>query len=86
MIDVDIRRMIVRALKESNVYAIGDEALQESFVAGARDVALADLAIDSLAQMELCIAIESETGAVIVPGDLEKIGSLEGLVRAIGAA
>ena len=79
----EVRKLLVRALDDASVFGIRDEALQQSFVDGRRDVAFAELDIDSLARMELCIAIEVETGVVIVPGDLEHMASLGELARAI---
>jgi acyl carrier protein len=39
--------------------------------------------MDSLAAMEICIGLEANWGAVIVPDDLRRIGSLANLVRIV---
>ncbi|RYE08314.1 MAG: acyl carrier protein [Hyphomicrobiales bacterium] len=80
MTDEDIRRLIAEALRYAAVPHFRDSDVEAAFVAGARDIAVRDLDIDSLASMELCIAIETSTGVSIVPGDLVSIASLGQLV------
>lgn len=54
--------------------------LTQGFLDGG-DISFAALAIDSLASMELCIALEEKTGVSIMPDELEDIGSLNALAE-----
>lgn len=84
MSEGEIREMLVEALQSASVFGLRDNGWTEEFLAGTRDVALDDLEMDSLGAMELCIAVEVNTGVSIVPDDLTGLGTLGGLVRAIG--
>jgi len=78
------RKFLVEALEQSNVSYFRDEiAVAESFMAGTTDVPIATLEMDSLAEMELCIAIEVNTGITIVPEQLRDIEMLSDLAKAI---
>lgn len=78
------RRFLVEALEQSNVSYFRDErTLAESFVAGTTDVSIATLEMDSLAEMELCIAIEVNTGISIVPEELRDMEMLGDLAKAV---
>jgi acyl carrier protein len=81
--EAEIRQMLVEALHEASVFGLRNNGWTDEFLAGARDVALEDLEMDSLGAMELCIAVEVNTGVSIVPDDLNAIGTLGGLVAAI---
>jgi acyl carrier protein len=39
--------------------------------------------VDSLAAMEICIALEANWGTALVPEDLQRVGSLQALVRIV---
>ncbi|MEO8487548.1 MAG: acyl carrier protein [Betaproteobacteria bacterium] len=54
-----------------------------AFIAGTVDSALAALEMDSLAKMELCIAIEVGSGVSLAPEELERFGSLGDLAAEI---
>jgi hypothetical protein len=56
---------------------------QAGFLAGLRDVTFEEVEIDSLAAMELCIAIETDLGVSLAPAELPQIGSLNGLVKRV---
>ena len=84
MNDAEIREMLVEAMHSASVFGLRNNGWTEEFLAGTRDVALEDLEMDSLGAMELCIAIEVNTGVSIVPDDLAALGSLGALVKAIG--
>lgn len=86
MTDDEIRKVIADALVYAAVPGFRGSPRQQDFVAGGTDIQLVDLDIDSLAAMELCIAIESNVGASILPQDLAKIGSLNKLVQRIREA
>lgn len=84
MTDAEIRQMLVEALHAASVFGLRNNGWTDEFLAGARDVAFDDLEMDSLGAMELCIAVEVNMGVSIVPDDLNAIGTLGGLVQAIG--
>lgn len=80
MTEAEIRQVIADALVYAGVPRFAGSQEQADFVAGRRDIAMADFQIDSLASMELCIAIELNLGVEIVPGDLTMISTLGGIV------
>lgn len=84
MSEPEIREMLVEALQSASVFGLRNNGWTEEFLAGTRDVAFDDLEMDSLGAMELCIAVEVNTGVSIVPDDLAGLSTLGGLVRAIG--
>lgn len=86
MTGADIRVVIADALVYASVPRFRDSAEQADFVAGRRDIRMADLEIDSLAAMELCIAIETNSGVSIVPGELAEVASLGALVERVERA
>ena len=72
-------------LEQGSCFALRNNGWKEEFLAGWRDVAFKDMDIDSLAIMELCIAIEVESGVSILPEELvqcETLGALVAQVRA----
>lgn len=83
MNESEIRELIAATLDSTGVVAFGQNGLKPVFLQGQRDVGLAELDIDSLAAMELCIALEINTGASIVPEQLQSIGSLDRLVATV---
>lgn len=86
MTDDEIRKVIADALVYAAVPGFRGSQRERDFVEGRADIRLADLDIDSLAAMELCIAIETNVGASILPQDLAKIGSLDSLVTKVREA
>ncbi len=80
MTEAEIRQVISDALVYAAVPLFAESAEQSDFVAGRRDVRLDEFEIDSLATMELCIAIELNLGVEIVPGDLTEIATLGDIV------
>jgi acyl carrier protein len=85
MNEQQIRTIVVEALEYSSVIALRDKNLSEGFLDGTAEVPIALLDMDSLAEMEVCIAIEVNTGVSIVPEQLRKIGTLGRLVALIQA-
>jgi acyl carrier protein len=85
MTDEQVRGVIVEALEYSSVIALRDKNLTEAFLAGTHEVPVDLLDMDSLAEMEVCIAIEVNSGVSIVPDQLRKIGTLGRLVALIQA-
>ena len=80
MTNQQVRTLIVEALEYSSVIALRDKNLTEAFLAGTHEVPIGLLDMDSLAEMELCIAIEVNAGVSVLPEQLRKIGSLGRLV------
>jgi acyl carrier protein len=85
MTETQVRSLIVEALEYSSVIALRDKNLTEAFLAGTQEVPVGLLDMDSLAEMEVCIAIEVNSGVSIVPDQLRKIGTLGKLVALIHA-
>jgi acyl carrier protein len=83
MTEQQIRALVVEALEYSNVLALRDKNLAGDFLAGTGEVPVEALDMDSLAEMEVCIAIEVSTGVSILPERLRKIGTLGRLVAQI---
>jgi len=70
------RQAVFEALK---IAAPGtfDEALRRAFLAEALNLKLADLHMDSLGEMEFCIAIELSTGVTLLPSELAELSSTD---------
>lgn len=83
MTDQDIRQIIADALDYAAVFRFRRGGGDQGFMAGDSDITFEELELDSLSAMELCIAIELETGVSILPGDLPAIGSLAALVKSV---
>lgn len=83
MSDEDIRQMLVDAIDSSTIVGLRSSGLMDAFLAGTGDVPLDALEMDSMGAMELCIAVELNTGVEIVPGELADMGSLGGVIAAI---
>ena len=86
MTEQDIREVIADALDYASVPRFRGSALREQFVSGTGDVSFDALEIDSLAAMELCIAIETSAGVSILPAELPEFGSLGALVKRVESA
>ena len=83
MTEQEIRTILVEALEYANILSVNEDSLPASFLDGSEDVSLNQLDIDSLAAMELCIALEINAGVSIVPEDLQKMGTLNRLVATV---
>lgn len=62
------------------------DALRQSFLTDGLNLNLADLEMDSLAQMEFCIALELSTGVTLVPSQLEELVSTDAVEQRIREA
>jgi acyl carrier protein len=82
----EIRRSLAEAFRDSSVFFLRDGKLEEEFIEGRFDVNLDQLDVDSLAAMEICIALEANWGIALVPEDLQRVGSLQALVRVVREA
>lgn len=85
MTDTEIRQMISIGLEQGSCFALRNNGWKEDFLAGQRDVAFAEIDIDSLAMMELCIVIEVESGVSILPEELVNFESLGAVVARVKA-
>ena len=83
MSDDEIRQMLVEAIEGSTIVGLRRSGLLEAFLAGADDVSFDVLEMDSMGAMELCIAVEINTGVEVVPAELTELGSLRAVVTAI---
>lgn len=80
-----IRATIVTALEDANVAAQLERARIEAFAAGAQDLPFSELGLDSLARMELLVALEMEHGAAVLPSEFSRLRSLDELARHVAA-
>lgn len=75
----EIRAILAGGLEAGAVQEINDVETRDAFLAGRIDLPFAELSMDSLARMELCIAIEVGTGVSLAPEDLAKYESVGAL-------
>lgn len=83
MDDQEIRLAIVSGLAQARAILFRDAEITDQFLAAEADMRIEDMQMDSLSIMELCISIEVDTGASILPEEMVQIESLEQLVGAI---
>lgn len=75
-----IRLVILDGLEAGAVGVAKREPFRSRFLAGETAAPIAELEMDSLARMELCIAIEISTGVSLAPEELERYATLGALV------
>ena len=78
-----IRMVVIDGLEAGAVRQASRTEFRDAFLDGSVDIELAKLAMDSLAKMELCIAIEVGTGVSLAPEDLDRHETLAALVAEI---
>jgi acyl carrier protein len=83
MKETEIRRALAEVFRDSSVFFLQDENVEEQFIDGRYDVTFDQLDVDSLAAMEICIALEANWGTALVPEDLQRVGSLQTLVSVV---
>ncbi|HEX6121224.1 MAG TPA: acyl carrier protein [Dongiaceae bacterium] len=83
MTDSEIRTTIAALLRDAGIFYLRDENVEREFIDGSFDATLGQMRFDSLAAMELCIALEANLGSALVPEDLNRVGSLQNLVRIV---
>ena len=83
MSEDEIRQMLVDAIDGSTIVGLRRSGLMDGFLSGTADVPFAVLEMDSMGVMELCIAVELNTGIEIVPVELAELGSLGAVVASI---
>lgn len=81
MTEPDVRALMLDALAYANARSRLTEQQARDFLEGTCDLPFDQLELDSLATMELCIAIEVNAGVSIVPDRLHKIGTLGRLAQ-----
>jgi hypothetical protein len=60
-----------------------DNGLRRAFLSGGANIALDRLDMDSLADMEFCIAIELSTGVTLLPAQLAGLASTDAVEECI---
>lgn len=75
-----IREAMAEGLEAGGVTVLSRIGQRRAFVDGERDYTLAELGMDSLAKMELCIAIEIGTGISMAPEEVDRYASLGAIV------
>jgi hypothetical protein len=78
-----IRAMLIEGLEAGGIWQASRVGVRERFLGGELDLTFAELELDSLARMELCIAIEVGTGVSLAPEELDPHVSLAPLVAEI---
>lgn len=76
------RLAVFEALKSAAPSAFNDE-MRRSFLAEGSNLVLAELDMDSLGEMEFCIAIELSTGITLLPPQLAELASTDAIERCI---
>lgn len=78
-----IRQAMLDGLDAGGVGKLSRRELRAGFLSGELDLSWAELEMDSLARMELCIAIELGTGVSLAPEELDRYASVSALVQDI---
>ena len=82
MAKAEARAAVFEALRASAPSGFNQE-LRHSFLNDGANFRLADLDMDSLAEMEFCIAIELATGVTLLPAQLTELASTDAIERRI---
>lgn len=77
------RSTLVQMLRNAGIFGLRDDNLEQDFVLGVVNPLLKDLGLDSLSEMELCIAVENTFNVSISPASLSRFSSLDDLVTRI---
>lgn len=79
------RTLLAEILIDSGIFYLRDHGLEDKFIAGEIDPNFEEMDIDSLATMELCIALETSWNLAVVPEDIHSLGSLQKILDLIEA-
>ena len=79
-----VRKAVFEALKAAVPHSFNGE-MRRSFLSDGSSLKFEDLEMDSLSQMEFCIAIELSTGVTLLPSQLMELGSTDAVVRLLEA-
>lgn len=83
---IQTKENIIQLLEGLAVLRAQDKTLQQQFLEGTNDLTLESLGVDSLAVMEICIALEMECGLSVSPDQLLEFGSVLELANFIQEA
>ena len=75
-----VRQALIDGLEAGGVSQANAIRFREPFLDGRIDATLEELGLDSLARMEVCIAIEVALGISLAPEELHRYRSLGSLV------
>ena len=76
----EVRQVLVDGLEAGGVAHANRIVFRQPFLDGEIDATFDELRLDSLARMEVCIAIEVALGISLAPEELERYRSLRELV------
>jgi hypothetical protein len=76
------RLAVFEALKIAAPAGFNDE-MRRSFLTEGSNIVLAELDMDSLGEMEFCIAIELSTGITLLPPQIAELASTDAIERCI---
>ena len=79
------RTLLAEILIDSGIFYLRDHGLEAKFIAGEIDPSFDELDMDSLAAMELCIALETSWNMAVVPEEIHSLGSLKKILDLIEA-
>jgi acyl carrier protein len=74
-----VRQALIEGLEAGGVSEASQIRFRAPFLDGTLDATFEELALDSLARMELCIAIEVALGVSLAPEELQRYRSLDAL-------
>jgi len=74
-----VRQALIEGLEAGGVSEASQIRFRAPFIDGTLDATFEELALDSLARMELCIAIEVALGVSLAPEELQRYRSLDAL-------
>jgi acyl carrier protein len=80
-----MRRALVDLLRQCGVFTLLELGIEGEIIDGSGDLELSRLAMDSLAVMEVCIAIEDRWGHSIAPTELAVQGTVGQLARRLAS-
>ena len=75
-----VREALIEGLEAGGISQACQVSFRGPFLDGTRDATFAELDLDSLARMEVCIAIEVALGISLAPEELQRYRSLGALV------
>ena len=83
MTQEEARSIVLEAARVASASGISESPQSAKFLTGETDFGTDDLELDSLGVMEMCIALELETGIPLDPEDLRSIDTLQQLANLI---
>lgn len=80
------RRTITDILRHASVFTLQNKNLEGAYTQGLCDIEMKELDMDSLAVMEICIALEMQHNLPLRPEDLLQINTLGELAARLDGA